>query len=174
MSIPGSSSSAMTSDASTRSSAGSGRPVISRKRCRAKAGCVRTRPDCCISSLHHLLKHSPLLPKFVCDGGLPVLVPIEQHDHNSTSCNKLPAAGRPDLVQSVEGSCPHVTDSYPNFERLHLELMMKITLGAGHDEADVLGTRAAGQRQPHARARKFEVGEIDSVVDVAESVDVAE
>src|SRR5438445_512906 len=174
MSIPGASSSAMTSDASTRSSAGSGRPVISRKRCRAKAGCVRTRPVCCISSLRHLLKHSHLLPQFVCDGGLTVLVPIEQHDHNSSSCSKLPAAVRPDLVQSVEGSCPDVTDSYTNFDRLHFELVTKITLGAGHDEADVFRARAARQCEPHARAREFEVGEIDGVVDVAESIDVAE
>src|SRR6266851_1937755 len=163
----------MTSEASTRSSAGSGRPVISRKRCRANAGCVRTRPDC-IGSLRYLLKHSHLVAQFVCDARLLLFVPIEEHDHNSSRCSKLTAGRGPDLVQSVEGSCPHVTDSYTDFDRFHRELVTKITLRARHDEADVLRVGAAGQREPHARARQFEVGEIDGVVDVAEGVDVAE
>src|SRR6266516_2315461 len=125
-------------------------------------------------SLCHLLKHSHLVAQFVCDGCLVVLLPIEHHDHNSSRCSKLPAAGGPDLIQSVEGSCPHVTDPYTDFDRLHRELVTKITLRTDHDEADVARVRAARQRQPHARARELEVREIDGVVDVAERVDVAE
>src|SRR5229473_46568 len=125
----------MTSEASTRSSAGSGRPAISTKRFRANAGCVRTRPDC-ICSLR-LLKHSYLVSQFVCDGGLQVFRPIEEHEHNSSRCSELPVGKGPDLVQSVEGSCPHVTDPYTDLDRFHAELVTKVTLRARHDEADI-------------------------------------
>src|SRR5436190_2979671 len=125
-------------------------------------------------SLRYLLKHSYLGPEFVCDGRLMVLFPIEHHDHNSSRCSKLPAGRSIDLVQSVEGSCPHVTDPYTNFDGLHRELVTKITFRADHDETDVARVGAAGEREPHARARMLEVGEVDGVVDVAEGVEVAE
>src|SRR5215208_2409823 len=126
----------MTSDASTRSSNGSGRPAISRNRWRARAGCVRTRPDSIRSTLR-TLQRLHLAAKVLTDLDFRLRRPVEHDDHNFSSGSNLLAMGFADFVHEIERSGPHLTNPNADVDRLHPQLLMEITFRTGHDEINV-------------------------------------
>src|SRR5450830_146794 len=106
MSRAGWSSSAITSEASSRSTCVSERAAISRKRWRASVGCVKTRVARMLSRLR--LQLVEFLAQRVRNRHLRPRFPVEKNDYDLSGSGKLPAIVLPDLGNEIHRGIPHL------------------------------------------------------------------